>query len=363
MKILKYLFFLILLIFIGSAIYFGTKDGSYKIQETTIIDAHPELVFNKVNDLNSWKSWSPWKKEESGDIFNTAEKSSGEGASVSWDGTDEGSIKTTKVIPNKEIEQELIQNTFLGNRKSDVHWNFNEVETGTEATWTIQGEHSLTDKIYLALRNINFNKLLYARMQMSFEDLESEIEEDMKQYSIHIDGVTHYGGGYYMYTTSATQKSEIHNRMKPMLQEVADFMAKNYIQEAGKPFLLYNETDSATNTVIFSTCFPVRERIITPESSNIVSGYMNPVTAVKTTLKGHYKNIPEAFDQAEAYLNSNGYEIDEDRDIFEVFSTNPKEVPNPANWLMEIYIPILSESDEAPEFNINTQEEIELEEI
>ena len=55
MKILKYLFFLLLIIIIGSAIYFGTKDGSYDIQDTMVINAPPEVVFNKVNDYKNWE--------------------------------------------------------------------------------------------------------------------------------------------------------------------------------------------------------------------------------------------------------------------------------------------------------------------
>src|SRR5690554_1158574 len=208
MKILKYLFFLLLLVFIGGAIYFGTKDGSYQIQETTTIAAHPQLVYNKVNDLNSWESWSPWKKTKPTDIFNTAEQATGEGASVSWDGAEEGYITTMKAIPNTTIEQQLVQNTFMGDRTSHVLWNFNDTASGTEVTWTIEGEHSLSDKIYLTLRNINFKKVLYARMQESLQDLNQEIEEAMKAYAINVDGVTHYGGGYYMYTTSASQKTE-----------------------------------------------------------------------------------------------------------------------------------------------------------
>ena len=63
MKILKYLLFLILLIIIGSAIYFGTKDGTYDIQDSMVIQAPPEVVFNKVNDLKVGKSGGLGKKK------------------------------------------------------------------------------------------------------------------------------------------------------------------------------------------------------------------------------------------------------------------------------------------------------------
>ena len=83
MKILKYLLFLFLLIFIGSAIYFGTKESSYKIEDSLIILAPVEVVFDKVNDLTSWQQWEVWKEEDANIVFNYAEKTSGEGASFS----------------------------------------------------------------------------------------------------------------------------------------------------------------------------------------------------------------------------------------------------------------------------------------
>lgn len=343
MKIIKYLFFLLLLLFIGSAIYFGTKDGSYEVQETKQINVHPELVFNKINDLETWKNWSPWKKESPNDIFTTAEKSSGDGASANWDKKEKGNIETTRVIPNAKIGQRLTQKTFGGDLVSKVDWNFEEIQNGTEIIWTIRGEHNLLDKVYLAIKKKNFNKSLYAEMHTALNNLEQEIQEDIKKYSIHVDGITHYSGGYYLFMTSAGRQSEVQNLMKSMMTEISNFMENNHISQAGNPFVLYNELDEESKTVIFSTCFPVRERVITPEKSKIVSGFMEPVSAVKTTLKGHYKNISETYNEAETYLENNGYERDERRKIFEVYTTNPIEIHNPADWITEIYIPVIDQ--------------------
>lgn len=343
MKILKYLFFLILLLFIGSAIYFGTKDGTYEIQETTFIPVHPELVFNKVNNLNSWETWSPWKKENPDDIFNAAEKSTGEGALVSWDVYEKGNIETLKVIPITQIDQELTQTSSGSERTSNVKWIFNDAPNGTDVTWTIKGEYSLMDKVRMAIKKTNLDKELYSRMQTALSDLKEEIEEDTRHYSIHVDGITHYGGGYYMYMTAAAKKTEVQNQMESMMKQVSDFMEKNHVSQAGKPFVIYHEMDEETGTVIFSTCFPTRERVITPEESNVVSGFMEPVAAIKTTLKGHYKNISEAYEKAKKYVDNNEYLMDDHRKIFEVYATNPAEIHNPADWVTEIYIPVISQ--------------------
>lgn len=349
MKILKYLFFLILLLFIGSAIYFGTKDGTYEIQETTFIPVHPELVFNKVNNLNSWETWSPWKKENPNDIFNSAEKSTGEGAMVSWDGYEKGYIETVKTLPFHEIDQHLSQKSFGSERLSNVKWKFNEVPQGTEVNWTITGEYSLMDKIWISTRKLNPKKALYSRMQTALTDLKEEIDEDTRHYAIHVDGITHYGGGYYMYMTTSAKRTEVQNRMNDMMKQVSNFMKENHVSQAGKPFVLYHEIDEDAGTVIFSACFPTRERMITPEENNIISGFMEPLPAIKTTLRGHYKNIPVAYKKTYDYIGNNGYDVDENRKIFEVYSTNPAEIHNPADWITEIYIPVIDEeSTEEP---------------
>ncbi len=342
MKILKYLFFLLLIIIIGSAIYFGTKQGSYDIQDTMVINAPPEVVFNKVNDYKSWEEWGPWKKEDSTITFTYAEKTVGEGASYSWEGEMSGSMTTTKVIPNKEIEQDLTLSTPGGERHPKVYWKFEEVDGGTKVTWGMKGEHTLIDKAYYSLSGMDFDAEMHKMNKAGLEGIAEEVAEDMKQYSINVDGVTQYGGGYYMYTTSVAKMGELGEKMEPMMDVVMDFIKNNNLNMAGKPFALYNEIDSANNIVIFSTGVPVKERVITPEGSPVVCGFMEPVSAVKISLKGNYKHLPEAYTKGRQYMEKNDLQADPNGKMFEVYVTDPEETPSPANWLTEIYIPIIT---------------------
>lgn len=342
MKILKYLLFLILIIIIGSAIYFGTKDGTYDIQDSMVIAAPPEVVFNKVNDYKNWETWGPWKKEDPSITYTYAEKTSGEGASYSWDGEMSGSMTTTKVIPNKEIQQDLTLDTPGGERNSKVYWTFEEVDGGTKVTWGMKGEHTLIDKAYYSISDFDFDAAIHQMNQQGLEGIAREVEADMKAYSINVDGVTQYGGGYYMYTTSVAKQSEIGEKMKPMMDVVLGFITQNNLNMAGNPFTIYNEMDNTTNTVIFSTGIPVREQVITPEGSPVVCGYMEPVSAVKISLKGNYEHLSEAYTTGRQYISKNGLLMDPNGKMFEVYVTNPVEVPNPADWLTEVYIPIIS---------------------
>ncbi len=342
MKILKYLVFLILLIIIGGAIYFGTKDGSYVVQETITIPSPAEVVFDKVNDYKSWESWITWKQENPNMIFNYAEKTSGEGASFSWEGKNSGSITTTKLIPNKEILQDVVFDSPTGKSEAAMSWNFESEGDSTTVRWETRGEHSLMDKVYYAINDSGFTEKIQKLNEESLKNISQEVVADMKKYSINVDGVTQFGGGYYMYTTSVAKQQEVDGKATSMMKLVQGFVSDNNLNISGDPFILYNETDTINNTVIFSTGLPVKERVITPEGSPVVCGFMDSVSAVKVSLKGNYSHLAEALLKGMKFIEKNSHQVDSGRKIFEVYIIDSNEEPNPAKWLTEVYIPIVT---------------------
>ncbi len=341
MKILKYLFFLLLIVFIGGAIYFATKDGNYQIEQSKVIDAPVSVVFNKVNDYKTWENWGPWKKEDPTMVFNYPENTKGEGASYSWNGKDvDGSMRTTSVIPDNSIKQDITFQTPAGERQADVYWNFEEVENGTKVTWGMEGEHPLTDKAYFAVTGTDFDADMREMYTSGLESLSQAVEKDLKVYSVTVDGITQHGGGFYMYATASTSLEALDARMAELLPKVNRFMEENNITIAGKPMTIYNEWDEQNGNAIISCAIPTTTRIITPAESAVLCSFMPSQTVVKTTLKGDYKNLKEAWDKAQAYVEENEYEQPLNSAPFELYVTDPEETPNPADWITEIYIPI-----------------------
>ena len=84
MKILKYLFFLLLIVIIAGSIYIATKDGDYQVEETKVITAPVEMVFQEVNELKNWENWEPWSAEANDMIIEYGAKTSGDSATYSW---------------------------------------------------------------------------------------------------------------------------------------------------------------------------------------------------------------------------------------------------------------------------------------
>jgi effector-binding domain-containing protein len=134
-----------------------------------------------------------------------------------------------------------------------------------------------------------------------------------------------------------------------MMGQLHGYMQQNKINQAGMPFTIYNEVDEQNGTVIFSTAIPVAARVITPEGSPVLCSYMAPVDALKTTLKGKYDYLSEAYAKAQEYLKTNNLMVDPGRKMFEIYANDPGAEPNPANWVTEIYIPVLTPS--TPGFN------------
>ena len=341
MKILKYLFFLLLIVFIAGAIYFATKDGNYEVEESKVIKAPVSLVFDKVNEYKTWEKWGPWKQEDPTMVFNYPEKTSGEGASYSWNGEEsDGSMRTTSVIPNQRIEQDITFITPGGERTANVYWQFEEVEAGTKVTWGMRGEHPLMDKAYFTLTGFDFDAEMRTMYDKGLDNLSTSVIEDMEVYSITDAKITQYSGGFYMYTTISTSLETAEKKVKELIPQVNSFMQGNNITISGKPLSIYNSKDEVNNSAIISSGIPTTSRIVVPEDSSILCGFMPSYTVVKTTLTGDLKNLEAAWKKTEAFMAANNYQPAENSNPFEIYVVGPQDNPNPAEWVTELYLPV-----------------------
>lgn len=354
MKILKYLFFLLLIIIIAGAIYVATKDGKYQVEETAIIHAPVPVVFNEVNDFKNWEKWGPWMDDSDDMIINYPEITKGEKAAYSWksEKLGDGSIKNIKVIPNAAIDQKLQITSKYGESKSDVYWNFEEDEEGTRVTWGMIGEQTFMEKLAFTFMDESFSEMTRPMFKEGLDNLDKVIQEKIAAYSINVDGVTTHGGGFYMYTTTASKISQIQTKMHKMIEDVSLYMEQNNITAMGNPFVLYNKWDEQNNSAIYSTGIFTPSLIITPAESSILNGMLPIQKVIKTTLKGDYKNLKEAWDAAYSYAHKNNLPVNLESPAFEVYVVRPEKALNPADLVTEIYIP-LAETEVTEEPSIN----------
>lgn len=339
MKILKYVAFLLLITIIGTALYIAVQPNEFSVSTSRIIPAPSAVLFKKINDFKNWPEFSPWMEQEPNANLTYGEKTEGTGAYYVWEGPElgNGSFETVETSENQFIAQEISFKTPLKS-DADMRWNFEPAAEGTKVTWSMQGTQDFMSKMYTVFSGSIEDKTIQ-HFERGLFKLDSVVTADMKKYSIEINGITDHGGGYYLYNTTSSKINDLPGIVSKLIPKISNYAKENNIALAGRPFLSYITWDEKNNAVIFSTCVPTTDRVITTDF-DIQTGELPSFKALKTTLKGDYVYLREAWDMAMDHMSKNGLELDEDGPELEVFITEPAEHPNPADWVTNLYIPL-----------------------
>ncbi|PIE48827.1 MAG: transcription activator effector-binding protein [Flavobacteriales bacterium] len=340
MKALKYILLFLLLVIIAFSIYIATLDNQYDVHRTRTIKAPEEVVFNTVNNYKTWPQWSPWLKMEPDAKISFGDVSEGEGATYAWEGeiVGAGNIKTIAVT--KDSIAQAIEFIKPFESTADVYWKFDKKEDGTAVTWGMKGDMDFMTKAYMAFSG-GMDSQIGPDYEKGLQNLDSLVHASMEKYSINTSGITQHGGGYYLYATTSCKIEEIPAKMEEYMPKVGSYARQNNITMAGSPFALYHKYDTENNAVIMSLAVPISERVITDKDSGILTGMLLPFTAVKTTLTGNYKNLGEAWNKTEKYIEkTEGIEKDDNLPGMEVYLNDSMNNPNPADLKTEIFMPI-----------------------
>lgn len=338
MKALKYILFLLLILIIGLSIYIAVQPNEFEVSRTRTIEAPTPVIYNNVIDFKNWEAWNSWTEANPDMKMTFPEQTKGIGGSYSWNDKDEiGTMKTIETTANESIKQRM---QYADLPPSDVLWTFKPNEDGsTDVTWTISGKDlPFGFKAYTIFMG-GMEKEIAPHYERSLEKLESIVKESMKVYTINIEDITEYGGGFHMYKTTSATRINISQIMGKQFGEIMSYMTQNNIVANGMPLTIYNEINTENGSVIMSNAIPVRDKVNFKSASEVLCGYMPKTKVLKTTLKGNYTNLPEAWEATMSYLAANSLE-QSDLKPFEIYTNDPGNFPNPADWITEIYIPI-----------------------
>ena len=343
MKVLKYFLLLVLLILVAGVFYVATLDKFYHVSRTKVINAPIEVIYEEVNNFKTWPEWSPWLEKDSLTVLTYGEKSAGTGASYSWKSENkevgQGSMETLKEVKPDSILQKI---KFISpfESESDIYWAFNPIDKEkTEVTWGMKGSLGFMEKAFMAMSG-GMDKQVGPDYEKGLHKLDSVVQVNMKKYTIEVKGLTTHGGGYYLFNSSSSKIEEMEDKMVAMIKQVDDYVKENEIALSGASFSLYHKYDEENNAVIFSCAVPITERIITKSQSGIQTGFIAPFKAVKTSLKGNYSNLKEAWETSYKYLADNNIQADFNQPTIEIYRIDPEQQVNPAKWHTELYIPV-----------------------
>jgi len=342
MKAARPIVFLLLILIIGACIYVAVQPNNYEVVRTRTIEAPTAVIYENVIDFRNWEAWSSWIEKKPDTKITYPELTKGVDGSYSWEDDDGlGNMKTIATTPPTYIEQSMQFDTY---EPSKVTWNFEPTEDGkTNVTWTMQGDKvPFGFKLY-ALFSGGFDKMIGPDFERGLEKLDSLVVESIKKHEVTVNGITEYGGGFYLYKTTNAKDSNISQKMAEQYGSLMAYVTQHNIVMAGMPLTIYNEMNPENGTVIMSNGLPVNQKIEVAEDSDISCGFIEKTRVLKTTLKGNYTYLADAWDVALKYIADNNL-IQSEEKPFEIYTNDPGDFPNPADWITEIYIPIIEDN-------------------
>ena len=138
MKILKWVFGIVLGIIALVLIVAIFLPSEYRFERSIVIEAPPEVVYEQVVELHNWDNWGPWVAMEVEVDGKISDNSRGVGAWMEWSGDTIGDGRA-EIIEVREAELVRSQLETGGWVGIDI-WELEAVPEGTRATWANEGE-------------------------------------------------------------------------------------------------------------------------------------------------------------------------------------------------------------------------------
>jgi len=336
MRILKYIFLLLLLSFIASSIFIATQKGNFTVERSQIINSPKSNVFNYVNDLKNWKNYSSWLVDDSTSTLIYSTKTFGSGATLSWQGIKgSGDISTNLIKANDSISQEM----NLDGNLSSVFWSFKDTIGGTKVTWKTVGKMNFKMKVYTAF-NKGIDRIIGTTLERSLANLNKVLDLEINSFSVKVDGLAIKPATFYLNQTFTSKIENVTKNSRIVFQKIIIFCRQNNIELNGKPFILYHTYNLTNGLTKLSFCIPIKNQIMTSSGSDILAGKLEQFDAIKTTLKGDYMHSQKAIDKTSDYVNTQKIELDPAFSHLEILKISRSENSSPSQWVSELYFPI-----------------------
>ncbi|MFD2909571.1 GyrI-like domain-containing protein [Flavobacterium ardleyense] len=310
MRILKYIFLLLVLFSLAFVVFVATQPADYKITRSKEINISKDILFNFVADSTAVTDWNPWKQNE-------------------------GVFKNDRVLSKDTLTQQLI----LDEKANKSLFQFKKTEKGTLVTWELTGKLDFKTKILNALRG-GVDNVVGDKLKDGLNNINQYLVKELSTYNIEIEGLVTKHATNYIQQIDTCAVADFQKESKRLLQNMISFVEQNEIIITGLPFIVFENAKLPNNKIAFSMCVPVDEEILTTEGSEISGGHFDEFLAIKTVLTGDYSHNKEAWTKTANYIKKEKLIEDVTGKHIEIYKVSLPKERKPSKWITEIYVPI-----------------------
>jgi len=343
MRILKYIFLLLILALLALFVFVATKEGKYTISESKIIALKKATLFDYVNEYKNWEDFCQFKNDSSEMVFTYPEKTSGSGSSFRWkNGLQNGELKTIYLKKHDSIAIKMNWN----DNHSDFSITFKDTVGGTKVTWNSSGIQDFRGKLF-SLFYGGIENQLRTNYQKSLAKLALVLSKEINTYSISIQEVVSVRKSYYIKRKSTSKMIDFHVKLQNEMPLILEFVKDNGVATFGHSFTVFDLYKSKNN-LNYAIGIPIKDKIFTTPESEFTVDSITPHQALKVILNGDYSHINEARDKGMDFLKKNNLIESAIGKYREIYIRSRTDVKNPSQWITEIYIPVIPKTVEKP---------------
>ena len=330
LKIIGIIVLVILLIGLG-IVLFGPSEVHMQRQIT--IDAPASDVYREVSGFKTFDKYSAWAGIDTTAIMTVEGPASGVGAKYTWDSEDpslgKGGIVIIETVPNQLVRSEMQFDGYPG--KPIASWTLTE-EGGTTTVSYGYDEEGISG--IMKIFSLGTSSMLGPKYDETLAKLK-ERGESKPDFAYTMDEFDAKASAYVgVKATSTPDPDAISQAMGDAYGLVNEYMMKNNIEMAGPPISIVLSYDETSTSMI---CGMPTASLLEVESEIIMSGETYAGMTVKTIHKGDYALMEAAYQDIVEYMAY--YNLEQNGDPWEVYVTDPGNVPDTAEWITEIYFP------------------------
>jgi predicted transcriptional regulator YdeE len=336
MKIVKYIFLLLVLASIATTVFIATQDGKYDIKKEKIIDISKPALYSYLNDYKNWENLGIFASSDTTAAYSYSENTAGKGAFISWikNGAS-GKITTVNSVASDSIRQKA----NVEDLDSDILWAFKDTLNSTKVTVRLKGKLTFTEKAYALFKGGVDNKM-EGSLENGLNNLNDFLVKELKVYNIEAKGVVSKTGVFYLGHTVTGPFENASKNSSAVFNKLTTFTSENKIVLTGAPFIIYKNIDKQKQTATYTYALPIRDEMFTAPGSDFEGGKLLAFNAFKTTLKGDHSHLPKAWQEARKNISEKALQENNTGLYVEIYTKTAGQTRRPSGFLTDLYIPI-----------------------
>lgn len=333
MKIIKYLFLIAVLLFVGLTVFISTQSASFNISKSKIIKTPRSEIYNYVNDFKNWNNIISIRDTLQKPIF--TQKTKTKAATITFNDFESRSIyTTTSTLQNVRINQSKIYN----GAKSKINWSFKDTLGGTKITLKNEGFVDFETKVR-AFFSGGIASKIGNELELNLENLNKKLHFELDSYEIKINGIVTQDSIFCVKRTISCLEKDVLKNSEILILQIQKYCTQKNATQTEKPFINYRKSSTNSEIINITVYAPVTDSVFTSPKGVFQFEKTKQISGLKGTLKGNYSHISKLWTALNDEISKNNIntEIGSYTIIYKVGISDTK---NQSNYITEIIIPI-----------------------